>query len=326
VRRPMTSYTRYLSALTILTLAVFVSSLFVGRYTLGLGDVLSGEPSSAIFWQIRLPRVLAAAVLGAVLAVAGVAFQSAFKNPLVGPSILGISQGAAFGAAFAILLLSSNPVMIELSSTMFALAAFAAAYRGASAVRYGDRVLRLVLSGLVVSAIFSGGLGILKSMADPLSQLPELTYWLLGGLSGALWGNLLYMLPLSLVGLVVIFLLRWRINLLSLDDEVAESLGADPVRLRRMAIVAGVVAVASVTSVAGVVSWLGLLAPHIARKLFGVDTGKVVPASAVIGASVMMVCDDLARSLAPGEIALGTVVSLLCAPLFLFLLARRETA
>jgi iron complex transport system permease protein len=299
-------------------------SLFIGRYSINLNALLKDTPDSAILWNLRLPRVLIAALLGMVLAVSGATFQLTFRNPLVGPDILGISQGASFGAAVAILYLGSNPLIVEISATVFALIAFIVSYRASQAVKYGDNVLRLILSGLVVSAFFSGGVGVMKSLADPLNELPELTFWLLGGLSGAIWRDFLYILPFSTGGLLVLFLIRWRINLLSLDDDVAQSLGVDPVQLRRTVIIAAVVATASVTSVSGIVGWMGLLAPYITRKIVGVDTRYVIPVSGAVGGCLMVVFDDIARTVSPSEIPLGVVVSFIGAPFFLYLLSRRS--
>jgi len=308
-----------------LLLVILVSiSLFIGRYSISYTAILADTPDAAILWKLRLPRILTAAFLGMVLAVSGATFQSAFRNPLVGPDILGISQGASFGAAIAILFLSGNPLLVEVSATVFALIAFTVSYRASKTVRYGDDVLRLILSGLVVSAFFSGGVGVMKSLADPLNELPELTFWLLGGLSGTLWNDFLYMVPFAAGGLIVLLAIRWRINLLSLDDEVATSLGVDPKQLRRIAIFAAVVSTAAVTSVSGTIGWIGLLAPHIARKLVGVDTRYVVPVSGAVGGCLMVFFDDIARSISPSEVPLGVVVSFIGAPFFLYLLSGRK--
>ncbi len=315
---------RNLGTYYILLTVFILVSLFIGRYSVSLDAVFGDTPDAAIIWNLRLPRILTAAFLGMVLAASGTTFQSAFRNPLVGPNILGISQGASFGAAVAILYFGSNPVIVEVSATVFALLAFMVSYRASKAVRYGDDVLRLVLSGLVVSAFFSGGVGVMKSLADPLNELPELTFWLLGGLSGTLWRDFLYMLPLAAGGLIILMIIRWRINLLSLDDEVATSLGVDPVQLRRVAILAAVIGTAAVTSVSGTIGWIGLLAPHIARKLVGVDTRYVIPVSGAIGGCLMVVFDDIARTISPSEIPLGVVISFLGAPFFLYLLSRRD--
>jgi iron complex transport system permease protein len=307
----------------ILTIVIFIS-LFVGRYRIDTSNLLNDTQDAAILWNLRLPRVLTAALLGTVLAVSGSTFQSAFRNPLVGPDVLGVSQGASFGAALAILYLDGNPIFVEVSAMVFALIAFTLSYKASRTLRYGDDVLRLILSGLVVSAFFSGSVGVLKSLADPLNELPELTFWLLGGLSGVLWKDFFYTLPLALGGLLVLFFLRWRINLLSLDDEIVQSLGVDPVKLRRIAIVSAVLATAAVTSVSGIIGWVGLLGPHITRKLVGVDTRYVVPVSGAIGGCLMVAFDGIARTVSPSEIPLGVVISFIGAPFFLYLLSGRS--
>ena len=303
---------------------VFIISLFTGRYSLYFHDLLSDDLGKCILWNIRLPRTLTAALLGMALSVSGATLQSAFKNPLVGPGIMGVSQGAAFGAAFAILFLSNYPLTIEISSIVFGLLALFTAYAMSSAIKYGGIVLRLVLAGIVVSALFSGGVGVMKCLADPLKQLPELTFWLLGGLSGVVWRDFLYALPLALWGILTLLIVRWRVNLLTLKDDVALSLGTDPRKLRGLVITAAVVATAAVTSVAGVIGWIGLIVPHMARKIFGIDNSRVIPASALLGATLMIIFDDIARTVSPSEIPLGVVTSLFGASLFMVLLSRKE--
>lgn len=302
---------------------VFVVSLLVGRYSLDPRELFSNEIGWNIFWNIRMPRVLMAALLGMALSVSGAVLQSAFKNPLASPEILGVSQGAAFGAAFAILFLSNSSTTIELSATAFALLALLVTYAISSAIGFGGQVLRLVLAGLAVSALFSGGVGFLKSIADPLNKLPVLTFWLLGGLSSVMWKDLLYALPLALGGIAALLVMRWRINLLTLRDDVAISLGSDPRRFRPVVATIAVIATAAVTSVAGIIGWMGLLIPHAARKMFGTDNRTVIPASALLGATLMIAFDDVARTISAGEIPLGVVTSLIGAPLFMLLLMRR---
>ncbi|MGQ9788869.1 MAG: FecCD family ABC transporter permease [Candidatus Hadarchaeaceae archaeon] len=301
---------------------VLFSSLFAGRYAIGLQHLLSDGLGAEILFNIRVPRIIAAALLGMALSTAGAAFQSAFKNPLVEPGLLGVSQGSAFGAAIAILFLVNSPVVIEISSTAFGLLALLTAYTLSSSIRYGGKILRLVLAGIAVSAMFSGGVGIIKTMADPLNQLPALTFWLLGGLSGVGWGDLFYMLPLALSGIAVLLILRWRINLLTLRDDVTFSLGTDPGKLRVVVVVFAVLAVAAVTSVAGVIAWIGLIVPHLARKIFGADNNRIVPASLILGATLMILFDTFARTITAGEIPLGIMTSLCGAPIFLMLLSR----
>ncbi len=298
-------------------------SLFVGRYPLNIQNLFLDDLGMAIILNIRLPRILSAVVLGAALSVSGTVMQSAFKNPLVGPEILGVSQGAAFGAAFAILFLPKDLVIMEVLSMVFALLALLASYAVSSAIKYGGRILRLVLAGLAVSAVFSGGVGILKCLADPLKQLPELTFWLLGGLYGVTWRDIFYTAPLALAGVILLFIARWRINLLTLEDDVIVSLGTDPGKLRAIVVTSAVIATSAVTSVAGIIGWVGLTVPHMARKIFGAESSIVIPASALLGAVLMVFFDDISRTVSAGEIPLGIVTSILGAAIFLMLLSRK---
>ncbi|MEM3766814.1 MAG: iron ABC transporter permease [Candidatus Bathyarchaeia archaeon] len=313
---------RFLALVCVLALVFIISIFFVGRFTFNIFQLMNDELALNIVLRIRLPRVLAAMMLGMALSVAGAVMQSAFKNPLVGPEILGVSQGAAFGAALAILFLPGDPLKLEIFSTIFGLSALVASYTVSSAIKYGGRILRLVLAGLAVSAMFSAGVGVMKYMADPLKQLPELTFWLLGGLSGVVWRDFLYMAPLATTAIAILFIVRWRINLLTLDDDVITSLGTDPKKLRASVVTLAVIATAAVTSVAGIIGWIGLTVPHVCRKLFGAESSKVIPASILLGAILMIIFDDIARAASVGEIPLGIVTSFLGAILFVLFLSR----
>ena len=277
-----------------------------------------------LIWNLRLPRLLTALLLGASLSAAGAAFQMLFTNPLVEPGFLGVSQGAAFGAALAIIALGNAAWLIQGSAVLFAFLGLALSYFLARRVRFGGWVLRLVLAGIAVSAFFSSGVGILKFLADPLSQLPEITFWLLGGLWSIEWKDLLSILPLVLIGLYILYRMRWRLNLLSLEDEVAFSLGTTPHRERTLVLAAGVAATAAVISVSGIVGWVGLLVPHLARRIFGADGRYVIPASILLGAGFTVICDDIGRTLLAGEIPLGILTSLLGALAFMLLMMARK--
>ncbi|MEM3054908.1 MAG: iron ABC transporter permease [Candidatus Bathyarchaeia archaeon] len=305
-----------------LSITLILSIFFVGRYTINPFNITLDELGSNILLNIRVPRVLAAALLGMALSVAGAAMQSAFRNPLVGPEILGVSQGAAFGAALAILLLPGDPLKLEALSMLFGLSALLASYAISSTIRYGGRILRLVLAGLAVSAVYSAGVGVMKFLADPMKQLPELTFWLLGGLSGVTWRDFLNTAPLALIGIALLLIVRWRINLLTLDDDIVVSLGADPKKLRAFVVTFAVVATAAVTSVAGIIGWMGLTVPHICRKLFGAESSRIIPASILLGATLMIIFDDIARTISAGEIPLGIITSFLGAILFVLFLSR----
>ncbi len=274
--------------------------------------------------NLRIPRLITSALLGMSLATAGGVMQMLFRNPLVEPGFLGVTQGAGFGAALSILFLSTSPLVVELSATAFAVIGLLFSYFIARRVRFGGWVLRLVLSGIAVSALFSAGLGILKYMADPTSQLPEIVFWLLGGLWSVTWNDLLYILPVVVIGLVIIFLMRWRLNLLSLSDETAFSLGVSVGRERALLLAASVAVTAVVVSVAGIVGWIGLIIPHIARRIAGANAASFIPVSMSLGAVFGIVSDDLARTLMMGEIPLGIITSLIGAGVFIIMMTSRR--
>jgi iron complex transport system permease protein len=305
-----------------------VFSLQVGRYPspgfISWEQIRQDEMARTLVTNLRLPRLLTAVLLGMSLSAAGTVFQMLFSNPLVEPGFLGVSQGAAFGAALCIVFLGGSAALIQGVSAFFALAGLGLSFLLARKIRYGGWVLRLVLSGIAVSALFSAGLGILKYMADPLSQLPEITFWLLGGLSSITWTKFLSILPATLIGLTVLVLLRWRLNLLALDDRTSYSMGAAPKRERIVLLTAAVLATAAVISVAGMVNWVGLIIPHIARRILGSDTRFTLPASMLLGGVFTVLCDDLARTLFPGEIPLGILTSLMGAGIFMALMASNR--
>lgn len=274
--------------------------------------------------NLRIPRLITSALLGMSLATAGGVMQMLFRNPLVEPGFLGVTQGAGFGAALSILFLSTSPLVVELSATAFAVIGLLFSYFIARRVRFGGWVLRLVLSGIAVSALFSAGLGILKYMADPTSQLPEIVFWLLGGLWSVTWNDLLYILPVVVIGLVIIFLMRWRLNLLSLSDETAFSLGVSVGRERALLLAASVAVTAVVVSVAGIVGWIGLIIPHIARRIAGANAASFIPVSMSLGAVFGIISDDLARTLMMGEIPLGIITSLIGAGVFIIMMTSRR--
>ncbi len=318
------SPTRLFWLLALGLLVVLLLSVFVGRYPAPywMSPSLLQEDALAqrLVLSLRLPRLLTALLLGMTLSACGTVLQMVFRNPLVEPGFLGVSQGAAFGAAFSILWIGSSPVVIELLATFFALLGLLLSYTLARQWHFGGWALRLILAGIAVSALFSSGVGVLKYMADPLTQLPEITFWLLGGLWSVTWRDFLYVLPFVLPGLALTYLMRWRLNLLSLNDETAFSLGAAPGRERALLLVGAVAATAAVISVSGVVGWVGLIVPHLARRLSGANAQFTVPTSMLIGGIFAVICDNLARTLLPGEIPLGILTSLIGALIFIGLM------
>jgi iron complex transport system permease protein len=312
--------------LSILLAVVFILSLLIGRYPalqiLTPAQIANDELAQRLILNLRLPRILTAILLGMSLSAAGTIFQMVFGNPLVEPGFLGVTHGASFGAAFSIIFLGNAGWLVQSSAAFFGFLGMGLSYLLARRVRYGGWVLRLVLSGIAVSALFSSFLGVLKYVADPLSQLPEITFWLLGGLTSITWMQFLSIVPAVVVGLYILYRMRWRVNLLSLNDETAFSLGAAPGRERALALFAAVMATAAVISVSGQVMWVGLIIPHISRRLFGADARYSLPAAMILGGLFALICDDAARALLPGEIPLGILTGLIGSVIFLFLMIK----
>ncbi len=314
----------HLPLLGLALLLAAAGSVLLGRYpSPGLTTIgrIAGDPLAArLVLALRLPRIIAAVLLGAVLAAAGTVFQMIFANPLVEPGFLGVSQGAAFGAALCIVAFTPSPAAVQASAFLFALAGLAVSWLLARAFRFGGWILRLVLAGIAVSALFSAGIGALKLAADPARQLPEITFWLLGGLWSVTWRDVLLLLPPVGVGLAVVTALRWKLNVLSLDDRVAHSLGAAPQRERLLLLAAATLATASAVSVSGLVGWIGLMVPHAARRLVGTDARRSLPAAMLLGSIAVLVCDDIARTVLPAELPLGILTSLVGAAAFIALM------
>jgi len=315
---------QWLWLLAAMTLAIFALSLLLGRYPApGLLDwsrLGEDELALRLVINLRLPRLITALLLGMTLSAAGMVFQLLFSNPLVEPGFLGVSQGAAFGAAAAIVFLGGAAVVTQVAAVGFALAGLGFSYLLARRLRYGGWVLRLLLAGIAVSALFSAGVGLLKYLADPLTQLPEITFWLLGSLASITWSKLLGVIAPVSISLLVLWFFRWRLNVLALNEETAFSLGAAPGRERLLLIVAAVLPTALLISISGIVGWVGLIVPNFTRRIFAADTRFGLPATMLIGGIFVMLCDDLARTLLPGEIPLGILTSFFGALAFLGLM------
>lgn len=315
-------------------LVLCLLSLSVGKYPLSPADLLrvashslqgdasdDGGVQATVLWNIRLPRILAALVIGAGLSAAGATYQGLFRNPLVSPDILGVSAGASLGAVLAIFL-DMSVFAIQAASFTGGLLAVGAVYAVGSAMMRGrDTGLTLVLAGVAIGAVVGAGLSLIKILADPYDQLPAITYWLLGSLTAVSRFDLLSMLPAVVIGLLPLVLLRWRMNVMTLGDEEAQTLGVDT-RLTRSALIAGATLVtAACVSIAGIVGWVGLVIPHIARLIVGPDFRRLLPASMMIGGGYMLVVDTMARTIARIEVPLGILTAVVGAPFFLWLLA-----
>ena len=321
--------------LILLPVFVLYISLFLGRYTILPLDVLRIllakifpiEPTwpktmEVVIFTVRLPRVLLAMIVGAGLSISGASFQGLFRNPLVSPDILGVSAAAGFGAAIAILF-SLDTSMIRIFSLMSGMVGVAITYY-ISRVYKTTPVLMLVLSGVVVAAFFSALIGATKYLADPYEKLPTITFWLMGSLSLSSMNNLISTAPFIALGSAGLLVLSWKINIISMGDEEARSLGVNTEILKLVIIVCATMITASAVCVSGLIGWVGLIIPHIARMFVGPDHRRLLPATLSIGACYLLGIDDLARTLTSAEIPLGILTAGIGAPFFAYLIRKTK--
>ena len=318
--------------LLVILLTSIVAALVSGKYSLTLDELyrlFASELStskdtidprnSTVFWQIRFPRTLAAILIGGGLAIAGAAYQGMFRNPLVSPDILGVSAGAGVGAVMGIFF--GLPLLyIQLAAFIGGLVTVAIVYFIAKMAKQHDPILSLVLVGVAISALCGSAISLMKILADPYTQLPSITFWLLGGLSSITQEDIISVLPLMIIGTVPLLLLRWRMNLLSLSDEEAKSLGVNVGLTRGVFIICATLLTASAVSIAGIIGWIGLIVPHITRMIVGANFRYQLPASMVVGAIMLLITDTLARTIAAIELPLGILTSAVGAPFFLGIL------
>ncbi len=281
---------------------------------------MSASPIDTVLFGIRLPRIAAALLVGAALAGAGTVYQGLFRNPLVSPDILGVSAGAGLGAAAGIYL--SLPVL-AIQGLAFAagLGTVSLVYLVATAVRGHEPTLVLVLAGVVLGALAGACISLIKILADPYDQLPAITFWLLGSLASVRASDVAGAAPAVIVGVIPLVLLRWRMNLMALGDEEAAALGVDPARLRLLFVAAATLMTAGVVAIAGVIGWVGLVMPHIARLIVGPNFHRLLPTAMLMGAAYLLLVDTLARTLTDTETPLGILTAFVGAPVFLWLLA-----
>jgi len=308
----------------------------VGRYPVTLAELievlvsrLAGREAAVppavenVVLLVRGPRVIAAALVGAALAVAGTAFQGIFRNPLVSPDILGASSGAALGAVLGIYF-SLGVIGIEALAFAGGLVAVAAVYVIGSLLRSRDPILVLVLTGVVIGALLGAGVGLVKYLADPYNQLPAMTFWLLGSLAATTVSDLLPLAGAVAVGTVVLIALRWRLNVMSLPEDEARALGLATGPFRIAIIAAATLVTSASVATSGVVGWVGLVVPHLARALVGPDFPRLVPTAALLGGGYLLFIDTLARTAAPIEIPLGILTAVIGTPFFIWLLAGMQ--
>lgn len=280
------------------------------------------ENTEAIFFNVRLPRILLACLVGCCISMAGAAYQGVFQNPMAAPDILGASSGAAFGAALAIILggttwfITGSAFVFSLVTVLFVMLV--------SKFASGSKVLGLILGGIVISSLFSSGTSYLKLVADPNDDLPQITYWLMGSLTEAKLGEVLFACIPMFAGIIPLILLRWRINILTLGDEEAASMGVDSKRVRIIVIICSTLITAASVSVSGMIGWVGLVIPHFSRRIVGNNYMHLMILSMILGALFLLGVDDISRILIAKEIPLGILTSLIGAPFFIYLLTRKE--
>jgi iron complex transport system permease protein len=322
-----------MAALVSLPVLAFILSFPLGRYPIPLDQLVTiiaakvfpiahtwPDSLETVVFNVRLPRIVAAMLVGGALSTAGASYQGMFKNPLVSPDILGASAGAGFGAALAILF-SFGILGIQAMAFVFGLGAVFLAYTISQKIRH-DPVLVLVLAGILIGTLFTSGTSLVKFSVDTYQKLPQITFWLMGSLAATAPRDVYVAIGPVLVGLVPLYLLRWRLNVLAQPEEEARSLGLDTGRIRLIVIVASTLATAAAVAISGLVGWVGLVIPHLARMIVGPNYKALIPASLILGSTYLLLVDDLARVVGTVEIPLGILTSMIGAPFFLFLLLR----
>jgi iron complex transport system permease protein len=332
--RALATYALAAAGLILLTLFAFA----VGRFPMPLDELAAiaanqlfgaryevSATAETVVLQVRGPRILAALLVGAALAAAGTAYQGMFRNPLVSPDILGVSAGAALGAVLGIFF-SQSILVIQLGAFAGGLAAVGLVYAVGANVRRHDPILSLILAGIVLGTMLGAFIALIKYLADPYNQLPAITYWLLGSLAAVSPRDLALAAPFALAGLVPLYLLRWRMNLLSLSDDEARALGVPVGRLRLAVVCAATLMTAAAVAISGIIGWVGLLIPHAARMLVGPEFSRLLPLAMVLGAAFLLAVDTVARTVAPIEVPPGVLTALIGTPFFLWLFVSAKRA
>lgn len=325
----------YLTALTFLALISILISIRHGVHPLTWADLgqfvdpklfketASVAPSvvQTLVWEIRLPRVLAALLIGGGLSIAGASYQGIFRNALVSPDILGASSGAALGSALG-LLLNLSILWVQLLAFAFGMCAVLFTYVLGTMFCHGHSTLRLVLTGMVTGNLFVAGLSIIKAVADPYDTLPAITFWLMGSLSGVEWGDLKILFPPMAFGVIILLFLRWKLNVMSFSEEEAKTIGVSVVRVRILTLTSATLISSVTVAIGGLVGWVGLLVPHMARFIVGPNNKDLLPFSLLLGGIYLLWADNLARWLFRTELPLSVVTCICGAPVFLSLLSR----
>jgi iron complex transport system permease protein len=329
------SQRKILTLLIVLLISVFIISLFIGRYKISISDILTNMRTRIIreesiisndwnvFFYIRLPRIILVTIVGAILSMTGATYQSVFRNPLASPSILGVSAGSAFGVALGILLNKEGLLGPYLFAFSFGLiAVFLTFYISVWSKVKGVTVL--VLAGMAVTSFFNAGVSLIQYLADPYEKLPNIVFWLMGGFNRAGWREVYISLFTMVPGIIILLILRWHLNVMSMGDEEAISMGVNVKWTRILLIFVSTVMIAPTVAVAGQVTWIGLVTPHIARYIIGANHRYMLPAASVLGGIMLLIMDNIARTLTPSEIPISIVTAFIGAPFFVYLLIRRR--
>lgn len=325
------AYKRKKYFLILIPIIIFIVSIILGRYPMSLsdiGDVLGNklldlnkpvdEGLETVIFQVRLPRITAAFLVGGALAASGAAYQGMFRNPLISPDILGASAGASFGACIGILF-SWSIAAIQLSAFIFGLISVFITYVISKSIRGRDATLMLVLTGILVGTVFSSLVSLTKFVADPYGKLPEITFWLMGSLAAVKDTDVYMLLSCFIIGIVPLYLLRWKLNVLSFGEE-AQAMGVNVNRLRMIVIICATLMTSSCIAISGLIGWIGLVIPHLARAVAGPDYKKLLPYAVVTGGTFLLIIDDIARCASSLEVPLGILTSIMGAPFFIYLL------
>lgn len=311
-------------------IALCLMSLCIGRYdvtALNVIKLLLGSTNDVIEYNlivnIRLPRVILVVISGGALALAGMVFQSVFQNPLISPDVLGVTSGCSLGAAIGIVFMAASNAIIQILSFSFGLVAVVFSLFLCNGMK-NNKVLALIISGIVTSSIASSGVMIIKYFADPLKELPAIDFWLMGGFYNSKWSNLKVVIPLVLIAVIIIFLFKWRLKILTMGEDEAKLLGVNVKKLRAISILASTLLVSSIISVTGIISWIGILAPHIVKSIAKEDITKIIPLTIIMGGIIMIIADTVARSLVSTEIPISILTSLIGAPFLVYIFNKKE--
>ena len=324
----------FIVVFTIIFIAVFIISIATGRYPISFGDVVRviigkvtnarqtlSEDLELVIFKIRMPRVLAGALVGAALSSAGASFQGLFRNPMVSPDVLGASSGAGFGAAL-MLLLGMNYAVVSLAAFVFGIIAVGTAYLVSTRARRNP-TLGLVLAGIMISSLFSAGTSYIRLVADPSNTLPAITFWLMGSVANVKQSSLIWAAVPIIAGMTALLICRWKLNLLTMGEDEARTMGVNTKVMRIVIVSAATLITSASVAISGIIGWVGLVIPHFARLLAGYDYRVMMPVSMLMGASFLMLVDDLSRTITVAEVPLGVLTAFVGAPFFLYLILDR---